>query len=108
MPLKTYDESTAVLRRPLDAAKLGGSEKLESFARLDRFVRAVERRYSPEADFEAIVAHEHAISPSPPQRLRWTQGESRTRGRRATAALRGRLTPRDPKAQPQPAALRYQ
>jgi hypothetical protein len=64
VPLKTYDESIAVLRRSLDAAKLGGSEKLEGFARLDRFVRAVEQRYSPEADFQAVVAHERAISPS--------------------------------------------
>jgi hypothetical protein len=64
VPLKTYDESIAVQRRSLDAAKLGGSEKLEGFARLDRFVRAVEQRYSPEADFEAIAAHERGISPS--------------------------------------------
>ena len=32
--------------------------------RLDRFVRAIERRYSPEADFAAVMAHEHEISPS--------------------------------------------
>jgi hypothetical protein len=64
VPLKTYDESIAVLRRSLDAARLGGPEKLEGFARLDRFVRAVEQRYSPAADFDALVAHEHAISPS--------------------------------------------
>jgi len=64
VPLKTYDESIAVLRHSLDAARMDGSEKLEGFARLDRFARAVEQRYSPEADFETIVAHERAISPS--------------------------------------------
>lgn len=64
VPLKPYDESIAVLRRALDDAKLGGSEKLEGFARLDRFVRTVEQHYSPEADFDAVVAHERAISPS--------------------------------------------
>jgi hypothetical protein len=64
VPLKTYDESIAVLRGALDAAKLGDGEKLESFARLDRFVRTIESRYRPEADFDAIVAHEHAISRS--------------------------------------------
>ena len=64
VPLKTYDESIAVLRRSLDAAKLDGSEKLDGFERLERFVRAVERRRGPEANFEAIVAHEHAISPA--------------------------------------------
>jgi len=64
VPLKTYDESIAVLRRSLDAARLGGPEKLEGFGPLGRLVRAVEQRYSPAADFDALVAHEHAISPS--------------------------------------------
>ena len=32
-------------------------------ARLDRFVRAIEARYAPEADFDAALAHERAISP---------------------------------------------
>jgi hypothetical protein len=63
VPLKTYDETIAVLRRSLDAARLGHTDKIDGFKRLDRFVRAVERRYSPEADFDAVLAHEHAISP---------------------------------------------
>jgi hypothetical protein len=64
VPLKTYDESIGVLRRALDAAKLGRTEKMEGFGRLDRFVRNVEKQCAPEADFKAVVAHEHAISPS--------------------------------------------
>jgi hypothetical protein len=64
VPLKTYDESINVLRSSLDRAKLGDSEKLDGLSRLARFTRAVEERYAPEADFEAVVAHEHAISPS--------------------------------------------
>jgi hypothetical protein len=64
VPLKTYDESIALLRRALDRAKLDGTEKLDGFARLDRFVRAVEQRYAPEAEFDAVLAHERAISPS--------------------------------------------
>jgi uncharacterized protein len=31
---------------------------------LDRFVRAVEERRSPEADFDAVIKHEQEISPS--------------------------------------------
>ena len=31
---------------------------------LDRFVHAVEERYAPEANFDAALAHEHAISRS--------------------------------------------
>src|SRR5687767_13193179 len=64
VPLKTYDESIAVLRRGLDAAKLGDSDKIDGMKRLDKFVRAIERRYAPEADFDAVMAHEHAISKS--------------------------------------------
>lgn len=64
VPLKTYDESLAVLRRSLDRAKLGHTEKLDSFKRLDNLVRTVEARYGPAADFERVLAHEHAISPA--------------------------------------------
>lgn len=64
VPLKTYDESIAVLRRSLDAAKVGNTDKIDGMKRLDRFVRAIEKRFSPEADFDAVMAHEHAISKS--------------------------------------------
>ena len=64
VPLKTYDESIAVLRRSLDAARVGDTEKIDGMKRLDKFVRAIEKRFSPEADFDAVIAHEHAISKS--------------------------------------------
>jgi hypothetical protein len=64
VPLKTYDESINVLRRSLDAARIGGSEKLEGFRRLEGFVRAIEQRCEPATDFEAAVAHELKISAS--------------------------------------------
>jgi hypothetical protein len=64
VPLKTYDESIAVLRRGLDAARVGDTEKIDGMKRLDKFVRAIENRFSPEADFDAVMAHEHAISKS--------------------------------------------
>jgi len=64
VPLTTYDESLAVLRRSIEAAKLGRSDKMEGMARLSRFVRAVETRAKPSADFETLVEHERAISPS--------------------------------------------
>jgi hypothetical protein len=62
VPLKTYDESLNILRRSLDAAKFGDKEKLDGFRRLDRFARAVESQFNTEADFDAIIAHETAIS----------------------------------------------
>jgi len=64
VPLKTYDESIAVLRRGLDSAKVGHTEKVEGFRRLERFVRNVEETYQPIAHFAEVVAHEHAISAS--------------------------------------------
>jgi hypothetical protein len=64
VPLKTFDESIAVLRRSLDAAPVDGGHKIEGFRRLDRFVRAVEERLHADADFKAVIEHELAISPS--------------------------------------------
>jgi hypothetical protein len=62
VPLKTYDESISILRSSLDAAKIGDGDKLDGFRRLEQFVRRIERVHAPEADFNAIVAHERAIS----------------------------------------------
>ena len=64
VPLKTYDESLNFLRSSLDAAKVGDSEKLDGFRRLERFVRTVETRLKPRAKFDELIEHEHAISPS--------------------------------------------
>jgi hypothetical protein len=64
VPLKTYDESLSVLRRALQQARVGHTEKIDGFGRLDRFTRAVEKQVQPEVDFQAALAHERAISPS--------------------------------------------
>lgn len=64
VPLKTYDDSLAVLRRALDAAKLGHTEKVDGFKRLDGLVRRVEERFEPTADFERTIQHARAISPA--------------------------------------------
>lgn len=64
VPLKTYDESLDFLRRSLESAKLGDKDKLEGFQRLEYFVRTIENEFKPEADFNAAIAHEEAISPS--------------------------------------------
>jgi hypothetical protein len=71
VPLKTYDESLNFLRSALDKAKNDemsvrdlGKEKLAGLRRLERFARSVEQELRPEADFDAIIAHEHSISAS--------------------------------------------
>ena len=63
VPLKTYDESLSVLRRSLDAAKLGRTDKVDGFKRLDSLVRRVEKSVEPQADFDSVIQHELAISP---------------------------------------------
>jgi uncharacterized protein len=64
VPLKTYDESLGVLRRALDAARVGDTERMEGFRRLERLVRTVEERVEPVVDFARVVEHEHEISKS--------------------------------------------
>jgi hypothetical protein len=62
VPLKTYDESLSVLRKALDSARLGHTEKLEGFRRLDKLTRNVEANLDPVADFSAAIDHEREIS----------------------------------------------
>ena len=52
--------------------------------RLDTFVRAIETQYAPAADFNAVMAHEHAISKSLDGR---TVFDGRTRPRRGQLEL---------------------
>lgn len=62
--LKTYDESLAILRRSLDQAKLGRSDKIDGFKRLDGLVRTVEKAYRAEPNFEELIKHERSIAPA--------------------------------------------
>jgi hypothetical protein len=64
VPLKTYDETLSILRRSLDKAKIGCTDKIDGFKRLDGFVRTIERSAAPRADFDGIISREKAMSPS--------------------------------------------
>ena len=64
VPLKIYDETIHILRRSLEAAKLGSREKIDGIRRLDRFVESVEKSSAPRADFDKTLARERAISSS--------------------------------------------
>ena len=88
VPLQTYDESIAVMRRALDAAKLGHSDKLHGFSRLDAFARSIERRRHPHADVSGVIAHERAISPTLGGR---TVFDDRARRRTSPAPRNGQL-----------------
>ena len=62
VPLDTYDDTIAVLRRSLDRARVDGLEKRDGLKRLDRFVRVVESRLAPRSDVAAAIARERRIS----------------------------------------------
>jgi uncharacterized protein len=64
VPLKVFDDSIGVLRRALDSARVGHSDKLHAMKRLDALVRTVEERRAPHADVDAAIAHERSISRS--------------------------------------------
>jgi hypothetical protein len=93
VPLKTYDESLNFLRGALDRAKFAtaerndGKEKLEGFKRLERFARSVETRMQPEVNFDALVAHEKAISSSLNGRTVFDDKRARRSGRGAEDKL---------------------
>ncbi len=99
VPLKTYDESLDFLRTSLDRARpnrpgavsdqVFGKEKLDGLRRLERFVRTVETRLKPEADFGAVIRHEQAISASLDGRSVFVDKRARP-PRRPTEDKRGR------------------
>jgi uncharacterized protein len=64
VPLKTYDETIHVLRRCLEAARVGNTEKIDGLRRLERFMEAIEHSKAPSADFSETVARERQISSS--------------------------------------------
>jgi hypothetical protein len=64
VPLKTYDETIQVLRRSLQDAKVGNTDKIDGLRKLDNFVQAVEHSHAPSADFTETVARERSISDS--------------------------------------------
>jgi uncharacterized protein len=87
VPLTVYDDSIAVLRRALDAARLGQPEKIDGFKRLDAFTRAIERAADPIADVDATMARERAISPQLGGRTVFDDAPTRARRRGPSAQL---------------------
>lgn len=80
VPLRTYDESLSVLRRSLDQARLGRTEKIDGFKRLDHLVRTIEQRYKAEAQFDQVIEYERAISPSLNGRTVFHDGKGKAAG----------------------------
>lgn len=59
---KIYDESIRVLGESIEASRMGYSDKSECLRRLEKTARYVEENCSPQADFDAVIAHEREHS----------------------------------------------
>lgn len=59
---KIYDESIRILGESIEESKMGYSEKSECLYRLEKTARYVEENCEPEADFDALLAHEREHS----------------------------------------------
>lgn len=59
---KIYDESIRILGESIEESKMGYSEKSECLYRLEKTARYVEEKCEPEADFDALIAHEREHS----------------------------------------------
>ena len=58
-----YDRTLTLLRRAVDAAKLGNADRLSALRELDRQARECER-YATTPAFDELVARERAASPA--------------------------------------------
>ena len=63
VPLHVYDRTLTLLRRAVDAAKLGNADRLSALRELDRQARECER-YATTPAFDELVARERAASPA--------------------------------------------
>jgi hypothetical protein len=63
VPLEVYDQTIAVLRRAVEQARLGNSERLEALRRLDQQARLVERQARGGPTLEQTIRHERLAAP---------------------------------------------
>ena len=62
VPLKIYDETIRVLGESIEKSKLGYDDKSQCLKRLHSAALHIEKNCAPEADFDAVIAHEKANS----------------------------------------------
>jgi hypothetical protein len=64
VPLRVYDRTLGVLRRAVDAARLGSDDRMAAIRRLDREARRLEQVASGEVTWDQLVARERRRSAS--------------------------------------------
>jgi uncharacterized protein len=62
VPTKVYDETIGVLQNAVYKAKLGNNEKNEAIKRLTNIAQATEKDFTPNANFDKVIAQERADS----------------------------------------------
>ena len=62
VPLKIYDESIRVLKESIEKSKLGYKDKSECIKRLHTTALNIEKKCSPEVDFDAAIEFERSHS----------------------------------------------
>jgi hypothetical protein len=62
VPLKVYDESISILKKGVNNAKIGNSDRLSALKKLNRIASHIENNYAPDADINRLIAHERSIS----------------------------------------------
>jgi hypothetical protein len=58
VPTKTYDQTINVLRTALDKAKLGDKDKMDAVKNLTLAAQAIEKDFTPNADFYKVIEKE--------------------------------------------------
>jgi uncharacterized protein len=62
VPLTVYDETITMLRRAVDRAKIGNSDKLSGIRTLSRMSKLIEQNLDPFADVDRVINHERRNS----------------------------------------------
>ncbi len=62
VPTKVYDETISTLQNALHKAKMGESEKNEAIKRLHRIAENAEKDFTPNANFDQVIAKEREVS----------------------------------------------
>ncbi len=62
VPTKTYDESIDTLRKAIDKAKLGNSDKVKAIKSLSTAAQRMEQHFSPNGDLQEVINHERKNS----------------------------------------------
>jgi len=58
VPLKVYDDTIGVLQTAIHKAKIGESEKNEAIKRLSKIAEQAEKGFTPNANFDQVIAQE--------------------------------------------------